>query len=149
MSGNIQVVIDALQGSLADLINLSLYGKQVHWNIRGEGFKDFHEHLDEIIDDLRIYSDDVAERIAAIGGSPDGRPQTSAAISKVAVPDAGVLKVSEARVYYEQQVQGVADRIKAGIGAVGDVDTLSGDLLVGIATGLEKQAWLLRAGNVK
>ena len=47
--------------------------KQAHWNLVGRQFHDVHLHLDELVDTARKYSDEVAERAAAIGVSPDGR----------------------------------------------------------------------------
>jgi len=43
-------VAGLLQHSLVELIALSLIGKQLHWNIAGPGFRDFHLHLDELVD---------------------------------------------------------------------------------------------------
>ena len=50
--------------------------KQAHWNLVGRQFHDVHLHLDELVDTARKYSDQVAERAAAIGVSPDGRAAT-------------------------------------------------------------------------
>ena len=57
------VVAAALQQALVDLTALSLQGKQAHWNIEGPGFRSLHLHLDEIIDEVRLAADDVAERM--------------------------------------------------------------------------------------
>jgi starvation-inducible DNA-binding protein len=64
---------NALQATLVDLIDLSLVAKQAHWNLIGRQFHDVHLHLDELVDTSRKYSDEVAERMSAIGVSPDGR----------------------------------------------------------------------------
>jgi len=34
-----------LQATLVELVDLSLIGKQLHWNIHGRPFKPLHEHL--------------------------------------------------------------------------------------------------------
>src|SRR5256884_4393128 len=60
-----------LQATLVELIDLSLIGKQLHWNIFGRPFKPLHEHLDELVDSWRELSDTVAERAVALGYSPD------------------------------------------------------------------------------
>ena len=73
-----QVVGDALQGTLVDLLGLSLIGKQAHWNIVGPRFRSIHLQLDEVVATARSYSDTVAERAAALGIPPDGRPETIA-----------------------------------------------------------------------
>ena len=69
----------ALQATLVDLVDLSLIAKQAHWNLVGRQFHDVHLHLDELVKKARKYSDEVAERAAAIGVSPDGRtaPRTA------------------------------------------------------------------------
>ena len=54
------VVEKALQQALVDLTDLSLLGKQAHWNIKGTRFRALHLQLDEIVDEVRVASDDVA-----------------------------------------------------------------------------------------
>jgi starvation-inducible DNA-binding protein len=61
-----------LQLTLAELIALSLAGKQLHWNVYGREFLSAHRHLDEVVDEWRELEDAVAERAAAIGIPPDG-----------------------------------------------------------------------------
>lgn len=64
-----------LQDNLATLINLALILKQAHWVVVGKNFRNVHLQLDEIIDAVRLASDEVAERIVAIGRVA-GRVQT-------------------------------------------------------------------------
>ena len=136
------VVAAALQQALVDLTDLSLQGKQAHWNIEGPGFRSLHLHLDEIIDEVRLAADDVAERMAAIEVAPDGRAATVAATSLV-----DPMPTDKTARQYEERLLGVAERIKATLDPVDEHDHLSNDLLIGIATGLEKQAWMLRAAT--
>src|SRR5438045_8416962 len=65
-----------LQTTLVELVDLSLIGKQLHWNIVGRPFKPLHEHLDELVDSWRDLSDTVAERPVALGTAPDGQAPT-------------------------------------------------------------------------
>ena len=130
------VVVKALQQALVDLTDLSLQAKQAHWNIAGSGFRSLHLHLDEIVDEVRLAADDVAERMTAIQAIPDGRAATVAADSQVEPIDGGVLPTDKAPVMIQERLEGVANRIKA--------THLSNDMLIGIATGLEKHAWMLR-----
>lgn len=139
------VVVNALQEALVDLIDLSLQGKQAHWNIQGPQFRSLHLHLDEIIDEVRVAADDVAERMAAIEAYPDGRAATVAADSRIDAIDGGVLSTDKTFQQFEERLLAASNHIKANIDPVDEVDHLSGDLLIGIARDLEKQAWMLRA----
>ena len=67
-----------LQAVLVDLLELSLQGKQAHWNVVGRNFRDTHRQLDEIIEDARTFSDTIAERMRALHAVPDGRSATIA-----------------------------------------------------------------------
>src|SRR5246127_5827095 len=78
-----------LQATLVELIDLSLIGKQLHWNIYGRPFKPLHEHLDELVDSWRDLSDTVAERAVALGHAPDGRAETVSGGRRLEARDAG------------------------------------------------------------
>ena len=41
---------NTLQAALVELIDLSLIGKQLHWNIVGPRFRSLHLELDELVD---------------------------------------------------------------------------------------------------
>src|SRR5690606_24138806 len=69
---------DNLQRVLIDLIELASQGKQAHWNVVGQNFRDTHRQLDEVIDAARRFSDTVAERLRALHIVPDGRSDTVA-----------------------------------------------------------------------
>lgn len=139
------VVSDALQQALVNLTDLSLQAKQAHWNLQGPQFRSLHLFLDEIVDLARTGSDDVAERLVTIGGTPDGRADTIAATTELPAIEFGVVSTDEAYKQFDERLNLVSDNIKKTLDAVDAEDHLSNDLLIGIATGLEKQAWMLRA----
>lgn len=66
--------VTILQERLAALLDLQLTLKHVHWNVVGLNFIAIHEFLDPQVDVVRAMSDDVAERIATLGGEPLGTP---------------------------------------------------------------------------
>ncbi|RLP10595.1 Dps family protein [Propionibacterium australiense] len=138
-------VTKALQQALVDLTDLHLQAKQAHWNIKGEGFRSLHLFLDEIVDGARDAADEVAERLAALGGTPDGRAATVAATSSLDTVEGGDLKVADVYAQFAERTAKVADAIKSTLEAVDAEDHLTNDLLIGIASELEKQAWMLRA----
>ena len=49
-----------LQASLVDLVDLSLIGKQAHWNVIGKNFRSIHLQLDELV--VVTWTHDVAAR---------------------------------------------------------------------------------------
>ena len=67
-------VITLLQDRLNALNDLALTLKHVHWNVIGPHFIAVHTMLDPQVDGVRVMVDDVAERIATLGGSPSGTP---------------------------------------------------------------------------
>jgi starvation-inducible DNA-binding protein len=67
-----------LQAVLVDLIDLSLQGKQAHWNVVGPQFRALHLELDDVVESARNWADDVAERLRALGVAADGRPSVVA-----------------------------------------------------------------------
>ena len=54
--------------------DLHLTLKHVHWNVVGPNFIGVHEMIDPQVELVRGYADEVAERIATLGGSPQGTP---------------------------------------------------------------------------
>ncbi|MDT5265577.1 MAG: starvation-inducible DNA-binding protein, partial [Mycobacterium sp.] len=67
-------VADLLQKQLSTYNDLHLTLKHVHWNVVGPNFIGVHEMIDPQVDLVRGYADEVAERIAALGVSPQGTP---------------------------------------------------------------------------
>lgn len=135
----------ALQQALVDLTDLHLLTKQAHWNIKGANFRALHLALDEITAEVRDAADEVAERMAALGGTPDARSATVAANTGLKQLEAGSLRAEDVYVQMEEIIMGVSERMKATIDEVDEVDHLSADILIGTCAGLEKQAWFLRA----
>jgi starvation-inducible DNA-binding protein len=85
-----------LQATLAELVDLSLIGKQLHWNIFGRPFKPLHEHLDELVDSWRDLADTVAERAVALDVAPDGQAATVSAGSGITAVESGSLDTDTA-----------------------------------------------------
>lgn len=137
----------ALQGALADLIDLSLVGKQAHWNVYGRNFRSLHLQLDEIVDFARLAADTVAERAVTIGVSPDGRASSVAASSGLPTIKEGQLTDQEVLAYFVDAYKGLIDRMRVRIDDTAEPDAVSQDVLIGITQELEKQYWMLQAGQ--
>ena len=133
-----------LQATLVELVDLSLIGKQLHWNIYGRPFKPFHEHLDELVDSWRELSDTVAERAVALGVAPDGRAGTVDEGSGIDPVDAGALDTDTALRELVTRLADVTERIRSRMDRLGEIDLASQDVLVEVIRELEKQLWMLR-----
>ncbi|MEV7888099.1 Dps family protein [Streptomyces sp. NPDC002817] len=138
---------DALQSTLVDLLGLSLIGKQAHWNIVGPRFRSIHLQLDEVVDTARAYSDTVAERAAALGLPPDGRPETIATAYTLPGAKEGWQRDNEVVALMMETLETAIGRLRERIGATEKADPVTQDLLIGITAELEKQRWMFDAEN--
>jgi starvation-inducible DNA-binding protein len=135
----------ALQATLVELIDLGLQAKQAHWNVVGPAFKPVHEFLDAMVAEYREWYDMVAERLSAIGGSPDGRSATVAATTPLPILPAGPIVDQAALVAFDERVTLVATNVRTRAEVLGDADVATQDALIEVLRGLEQQRWMLRA----
>ena len=136
-----------LQQVLVDLIALHLQGKQAHWNVVGHNFRDLHLQLDEIVDAARDATDTLAERMRALGASPDGRVPTVAATASLSPLPAGELASSEVVDLITGSLHTAVGTIRQVHDEVDAEDPSTSDLLHAIVDSLEKHAWMLSAEN--
>jgi starvation-inducible DNA-binding protein len=134
-----------LQDRLNSLNDLALTLKHVHWNVTGQNFIAVHTMLDPQVDAVRAMTDETAERIAALGGSPVGTPGALVAqrdwddysIGRAdAIAHLGALDV----VY-----SGIIEAHRAAIDKTDELDLVTQDMLIGQARQLEQFQWLVRA----
>lgn len=138
-------IIDLLQVRLSAYNDLHLTLKHAHWNVVGTNFIAVHEMLDPQVELVRGYADEIAERIAALGGSPNGTPGAivrDRTWDDYAVNRAGTLEhiAGLNRVY-----DGVISDNRSVIAATDDLDLVTQDLVIGQTAELEKFQWFLRA----
>lgn len=138
-------VDDLLQLVVADLVVLSLYGKNAHWNVSGPGFRSAHLALDDLVANASSAADSVAERLRALGHAVDGTPQAVAAWTSPVptAPLSGGSAVPETVRWIADLTDAVAIRIRGAAVHVAAVDAPTGDLLNAVIMDLEKQKWLL------
>jgi len=138
-------VIGLLQDRLNALNDLALTLKHVHWNVIGPHFIAVHTMLDPQVDGVRVMVDDVAERIATLGGSPSGTPGALVAARSWedysigrddAIAHLGALDL----VY-----SGVIVDHRTAIDKTEETDPVTQDLLINQAGELEQYHWFVRA----
>ncbi|MCA8990023.1 MAG: DNA starvation/stationary phase protection protein [Planctomycetaceae bacterium] len=140
-----QKVVDALQRCLVDLIDLSLLLKQAHWCVVGSQFRAVHLQLDEILNDVRLGSDEIAERISTLGLPPDGRSKTIAEKSTLPAMDLAFTSAGNTVSQVADCLHQALRVLREGVNALGELDPVSQDLLIGITAGLEKHLWMVQS----
>ena len=136
-----------LQLVLVDLIELSLQGKQAHWNVVGRNFRDTHRQLDEIIDAARTFSDTVAERMRALHAVPDGRTDTIAESTSLPAFPMGEVSTTDTIDLVTARLDAVVGTIRDVHDAVDEEDPTSADILHAVLESLEQFAWMVSAEN--
>ena len=126
-----------LQDRLWALNDLQLVLKHAHWNVVGRNFIGVHEMLDPQVDEVRAAVDDIAERIAALGYSPDGRASSlvqGRTWDDYSVGRAGALEHLGA---LDLVYSGVIESHRKAIDEVGELDPVTEDMLISQTGNLE------------
>jgi len=138
-------VVTLLQDRLNALSDLALTLKHVHWNVTGPNFIAVHTMLDPQVDAARAMVDDIAERIAALGGSPSGTPGALVAQRSwddYSIGRAGTLEhLGALDVVYA----GIIEAHRGAIDTLEELDQVTQDMLIGQAHQLEQYHWFVRA----
>ncbi|WP_447005212.1 Dps family protein [Saccharothrix isguenensis] len=134
-----------LQATLVDLIDLSLVAKQAHWNVVGKNFRSVHLQLDELVTTARTYTDEVAERAAALGVSPDGKARTVADGSGVPDFPGGWLKEEQVIAAVVTALGELIQRLRGRIDETDKSDLVTQDLLIEITKAFEQAHWMWQA----
>ncbi|BBF99424.1 MULTISPECIES: Dps family protein [Pseudonocardia] len=143
--GDAEQVVELLQNRLHALNDLQLTLKHVHWNVVGPNFIAVHEMLDPQVDSVRAMVDDAAERIATLGGSPDGTP---GALVRDRTWDDYSIGRDEAIAHLgalDLVYTGVITDHRTQIGKLETLDPVTQDMLIAQAGQLEQFQWFVRA----
>jgi len=136
---------ELLQKQLSTYNDLHLTLKHIHWNVVGPNFIGVHEMIDPQVEAVRAFADDVAERIAALGATPEGTP--GAIIRDRDWDDYSVGRdtVQAHLAALDLVYTGVIEDIRKSIDETDELDQVTQDLLIGQAGPLEKFQWFGRA----
>ena len=138
-------VATILQDRLNALNDLALTLKHIHWNVVGPHFIAVHTMLDPQVDAVRLMVDDTAERIATLGGAPQGTPS---AIVNGRTWDDYSLGRDDALAHLgalDLVYAGVIESHRKAIEATEDLDHVTQDMLIGQTEQLEQYLWFVRA----
>lgn len=138
-------LIELLQIRLSAMNDLHLTLKHVHWNVVGPNFIGVHQMIDPQVETVRGFADVLAERIAALGGSPAGTP--SAIERDRTWDDYGLRRdtVAAHLAALDLVYDGVIASHRGAIEQAGKFDPVTEDILIGQTGDLEQFQWFLRA----
>ncbi|MGT2950489.1 DNA starvation/stationary phase protection protein [Streptococcus cuniculi] len=136
-----------LNQAVADLSVAHSILHQVHWYMRGHGFLVWHPKMDEYMEELDSYLDEMSERLITLGGAPFSTLKEFSDNSQLKeVPgdyslsmDAQLGRVVEVFRYLVglfQQGLDVTDK---------EGDDVTNDIFNGAKASLEKHIWMLQA----
>jgi starvation-inducible DNA-binding protein len=140
--------IEILQLNLDILNDLSLTLKHAHWNVSGEAFIAVHEMLDPEIDDIRDSVDTIAERIATLGGAPNGLSSSVLEVAKKNLPQYKLLtraNTSKHLKLVDEQYTASETVLRKTIAKLDDLDLISSNLLQDILAKMELFQWKVRS----
>lgn len=138
--------VELLNRHLAAAIDLHGQIKQAHWNVRGSGFGAVHELFDNIAVEVETYSDLIAERAGALGGTAHGTIQVAADRSFLVPYTLGVAESRQHIFALSQAVSAFGQSVREAIGlstAYGDPGTA--DLFTEVCRGMDRQLWLIES----
>ncbi|MDY6998671.1 MAG: DNA starvation/stationary phase protection protein, partial [Actinomycetota bacterium] len=138
-------VAELLQKALSRYNDLHLTLKHVHWNVVGPNFIGVHEMIDPQVELIRGYADQAAERIAALGLSPQGTP--GAILNDRTWDDYSVGRdtVQAHLAALDLVYTGVIEDTRKSIERLEELDLVSQDMLIEHAGEMEKFQWFVRA----
>ena len=139
-------IIGILQNRLSQEQEAALVLKHAHWNVTGENFIAVHEMIDPQVEAVLNMADETAERIATLGGSPDGRAD---AITRFRtwpkfelegrVNTLDYLKALDA--YYSEFIKAS----RTAITELDELDVISSNIMQDHVQELEKFQWFMRS----
>ena len=139
-------VAASLNQLLADSADLGMQAKQAHWTVRGPAFIALHHLFDDVYGHAGEWTDELAERIAQLGGQAQGTLQAAAKTSRLEpypldlVAEKGhVERLSQALAQFGAAVRAAIDEFSK----LGDAD--SADLATEISREVDKDLWFVEA----
>jgi starvation-inducible DNA-binding protein len=138
--------VELLNKHLAAAIDLHGQVKQAHWNVRGPAFIAIHELFDTVADQVAAYSDTLAERTAALGGTAQGTVQVAAERSFLVPYTLGVADQKEHIFMLSAALAAFGQSARQAVGEAagyGDADTA--DLLTEVSRGIDQKLWLVES----
>ncbi|MBS0393382.1 MAG: DNA starvation/stationary phase protection protein Dps [Proteobacteria bacterium] len=139
-------IVNLLAVRLADAIDLALQAKQAHWNVRGPQFIALHQLFDAVRGVVDGHVDELAERIAALGGTAEGTVQVVAKRSSLEAYPLAIKSGPEHVAALAGALATFGRLTREAIdGAEAAGDKVTADLFTEITGAIDQQLWLVEA----
>jgi starvation-inducible DNA-binding protein len=139
-------LVELLNRQLADSLDLYTQSKYAHWNVKGSDFIQLHELFDSVATHVLEFTDLIAERATALGG-------TAAGTARMAVAASTLTEFPTKKVEGMEAVDALAEAVAAYAAStrramtesekLGDLST--NDLFTEISRQTDKDLWFLEA----
>ena len=136
---------ECLQERLVALADLNIVLKHVHWNVVGPAFIGVHLMVDEQVKGVRKMVDALAERIAALGESPNALAGNIVSTRSWDEYSIGRGSVMQHLGGLDLVYQGVLSSHREAIDTLETLDPVSQDLIIDQTAELEGYHWFVRA----
>ena len=137
---------EVLNQAVADLYVAHIALHQVHWYMRGAGFMVWHPKMDEYMDSLDGYLDEISERLITLGGKPYStlteflqHSEIEEEVGEFRNVEESLERVLEIYRYFITLFQKALDVTDE------EGDDVTNDIFVGAKADLEKTVWMLAA----
>jgi starvation-inducible DNA-binding protein len=141
-----RAVAEDLVARLCDGLDLHSQIKVAHWNIKGPQFAALHPLFETFAISLAAFNDAIAERAVTLGARALGTARHVAKTSRLPeYPQETTRDMEHVQLLAERietYLEGLRET-RATVEQLADTDTV--DLLTGIVSEFEKNAWFLRA----
>jgi len=138
-------VIGILQERLAVLAELAMTLKHIHWNVVGPSFIAVHHMLDPQYAGVQEMVDTTAERIATLGGVPNGLPGNIVATRRWDDYELGRAEAQAHLAALDLVYSGVIRSHRQAIDETETPDPVTQDMLIGQTADLEQYQWFVRS----
>ena len=137
---------EVLNQAVADLYVAHIALHQVHWYMRGRGFQVWHPKMDEYMDSLDAYLDEISERLITLGGKPYSTLTEFLQHSEIEEEEGEFRNVEESLERVLAIYRYLITLFQKALDVTDEEgDDVSNDIFVGAKADLEKTVWMLAA----
>lgn len=141
-----KAMIELLQTSLYDGVDLQTQVKQAHWNLKGPSFIALHELFDQVHGLVSGHVDSIAERLVTLGGVASGTARDAAARSRLDEYPHDIVEGQAHAAALADVLATFSTTCRKAVDTADEAgDPLTADLFTSIAREFDKQVWFVEA----